>query len=41
VEAPSLADVQAIAQRIAPQLANDADVQEFAQLVAQAQAIRN
>lgn len=34
--APSLADVLAIAERIAPQLANDNDVQEFAQLVARA-----
>jgi hypothetical protein len=34
--APSLAGVLAITQRIAPQLANDNDVQEFAQLVARA-----
>src|SRR4051794_14184557 len=34
--APSLAGVLAITQRIAPQLANDGDVQEFAQLVARA-----
>ena len=34
--APSLDDVLAIAQRIAPQLANDADIQEFAQLVERA-----
>ncbi len=35
----SLADVLAIAQRIAPQLANDDDVQEFAQLVAKAMEV--
>ncbi|MFL5801240.1 MAG: von Willebrand factor type A domain-containing protein [Roseiflexaceae bacterium] len=40
-ESPTLADVLAITERIAPLLANDEDVQEFAQLVAQAQAIRN
>ena len=34
--APSLDGVLAITQRIAPQLANDNDVQEFAQLVARA-----
>jgi Ca-activated chloride channel family protein len=34
--APSLYNVQAIIEHIAPQLANDADVQEFAQLVARA-----
>jgi Ca-activated chloride channel family protein len=34
--APSLDSVLAIARRIAPQLANDGDVQEFAQLVARA-----
>jgi Ca-activated chloride channel family protein len=34
--APSLAGVLAITRRIAPQLANDNDVQEFAQLVARA-----
>jgi Ca-activated chloride channel family protein len=34
--AQSLADVLAIAQRIVPQLANDGDVQEFAQLVSRA-----
>jgi Ca-activated chloride channel family protein len=34
--APSLDSVLAITQRIAPQLANDSDVQEFAQLVARA-----
>jgi Ca-activated chloride channel family protein len=34
--APSLADVLTITQRIAPQLANDSDVQEFAQLVTRA-----
>jgi Ca-activated chloride channel family protein len=34
--APTLADVLAITQRIAPQLANDSDMQEFAQLVARA-----
>lgn len=34
--APSLYNVQAIVKHIAPQLANDADVQEFAQLVEQA-----
>jgi Ca-activated chloride channel family protein len=35
----SLSEVLANAQRIAPQLANDADVQEFAQLVARAMEI--
>ncbi len=34
--APSLAGVLAITQRIAPQLANDSDMQEFAQLVTRA-----
>jgi Ca-activated chloride channel family protein len=34
--APSLADVLTIAERIAPQLANDNDVQEFAELIARA-----
>lgn len=34
-----LADVLAIAERIAPQLANDADVQEFVELVRKAQAL--
>jgi len=33
-------DVFAIAQRIAPQLANDQDVQEFLQIVSQAQTLR-
>ncbi len=40
VGAPSLAGVLAITQRIAPQLANDNDVQEFAQLVARAMDMR-
>jgi Ca-activated chloride channel family protein len=35
-DAPTLADVLAITQRVAPQLPNDGDVQEFAQLVARA-----
>ncbi len=38
--APSLNSVLAITQRIAPQLANDNDVQEFAQLVARAIALQ-
>ena len=38
--APSLAGVLAITQRIAPQLANDSDVQEFAQLVARASELQ-
>jgi Ca-activated chloride channel family protein len=36
----SLADLLAIAQRIAPQLANDADVQEFVQLIQRAQGLQ-
>jgi Ca-activated chloride channel family protein len=36
IGAPSLASVLAITQRIAPQLANDSDVQEFVQLVGRA-----
>jgi Ca-activated chloride channel family protein len=36
----SLADVLAIAQRVAPQLANDADAQEFVRLVERAKEIR-
>jgi hypothetical protein len=36
----SLADVLTIARRIAPQLANDNDVQEFLQLVELAQGIK-
>jgi Ca-activated chloride channel homolog len=40
MDTPSLAGVLAITQRIAPQLANDNDVQEFAQLVARAIDIR-
>ena len=38
--APSLDRVLAITQRIAPQLANDSDVQEFAQLVARASELQ-
>jgi Ca-activated chloride channel homolog len=40
-EGIALADVLAITERIGPQLANDTDVQEFAQLVGQAQAIQD
>ncbi|MBC8159671.1 MAG: von Willebrand factor type A domain-containing protein [Roseiflexaceae bacterium] len=36
----SLAAIRLIADRIAPQLADDTDVQEFAQLVARAEALR-
>jgi Ca-activated chloride channel homolog len=40
MSAPSLADVLAITQRITPQLANDSDVQEFAQLVVRASELQ-
>jgi Ca-activated chloride channel homolog len=40
-EGIALADVLAITERIGPQLANDTDVQEFARLVGQAQAIQD
>jgi len=35
----SLADVLTIARRVAPQLANDTDVQEFVHLIERAQGI--